>query len=395
MKKRTFGWVQDASNLSTLRKVVKGLVKDTDEYNRLLNLIPKYIVDKKLADKMKFALANAEEYPYILLKGTSGEQLTVEQNKRLFGLSDEDAEEKSKKGGRANASCTGIIQLSLTAQTKNYYKPYQNDWSAESYLKLAVSLDLISYDAKKDTCKVTDFGLKISLSNDKELEKAYIISMMKYPPAVRVLQILAEDMQPHTKFEIGSKLGFIGEAGFGSMDMGYYLWVLNSADKTSRSEVKANKEKMCDKYARMTCSMLKSLGLIGISKKLISAEFAGIKYGPEELTAYKITAKGYDALNNRLFRFISNRKLEELFCDNIHYMYYKPYIHMMFDGMDISGINNFISLFDVIKDKQIISLGEYNDVYDNAVDIVNKNNRLLDDFHESSKKYIKRITKNI
>lgn len=296
--KRTFGWAQDASNLETLRKVIRGLIKDTDENTELQKLVLKYVVDENLANRMLDALTQGVDYPYTLLKGTSGVQLSVEQNIELFDLSKNAAIQKTKKGGRANASCTGIIQLSLPAQNKSYYKPYQNDWSAESYLKLAISLDLIQYDAQKDVCNITKIGNLVATTDGKELEKNYISAMMVYPPAVRVLQILAEDMQAHTKFDIGSKLGFIGEAGFGSLDMGYFLWSLNFAESNNRSKIKSNKEKMCDKYARMTCSMLISLGLVAKARKSITAEFAGITYGPEELLAYKITPKGYDVLNN-------------------------------------------------------------------------------------------------
>ena len=68
-------------------------------------------------------------------------------------------------------------------------------------------------------------------------------------------------MLSHTKFEIGSKLGGIGEAGFASLDTGYLLWCLASSESSSRKEIKANKEKMCDNYIRITYSILNSLDL--------------------------------------------------------------------------------------------------------------------------------------
>lgn len=298
MVRRTFGWAQDASNLDSLRRILQVLVPGTEENEDKKKLIKKYVVDPEIREKMITALANGGEYPYILLKGTSGEQMTVEQNITVFGLSEEDARKKTLKGGRANATCTGIIQIALPAQTKLYYKPYQNDWSAESYLKLAISLGFLSWDSQNDTCLITGRGFVAATAVGKELNEIYIDAMLSYPPAVRVLQILSEDMKPHTKFEIGGQLGFIGEAGFDSLDIGYFLWCLNSANPSFRGEIKSNKEKMCDKYARMTCSMLSFLGLVSSIRVDVSASFAGINYGPEKMQAYQITPAGYDALKN-------------------------------------------------------------------------------------------------
>ena len=80
-------------------------------------------------------------------------------------------------------------------------------------------------------------------------------------------------------------------------------------------------------------------------------------------------------------------------CDN--YLYFKPYLNMIYGGIDIDNVNSMIALFDVIKDKEVISLENYNKIYENACNMVNKNQGLLDEFHESSKKYIKRITNNL
>ena len=297
--RRSFGWAQDASNLDSLRRVIQVLIPGTIENISKIQLIEKYVVDVVLREKMIKALKNGGSYPYTLLKGTSGSQMTVEENMKIFGLDLSKAKAKTYKGGRANASCTGIIQISLPAQTKAYNKPYQSDWSAESYLKLAVSMGLLSWNGSDDTCTVTKTGTLIAkASSNEEIKRVYIEAVMTYPPAIRILQILSEDMLPHTKFEIGSKLGFIGEAGFDSLDTGYFLWFLASAKASSKKKIKANKEKMCDKYARMTCSILISLGLVKSVRKSTIAKFAGVTYGPEILQAYQITADGYDALNN-------------------------------------------------------------------------------------------------
>ena len=300
MARRSFGWAQDASSLESLTRILKVLVPNTAENINKQALIKQYVVDDDIKSSMLKFLNDGKDYPYTLLKGTGGKQMTIDENMKVFGLERTVAEQKTKKGGRANSSCTGIIQISLPAQTKKYDKPYQNDWSAESYLKLGISLNLLTWDSDNDTCNVSEQGLQIALEGDEKKQKLiYINSMMSYPPAVRILQILAKDMTTYTKFDLGSKLGFIGEAGFDSMDIGFYLWHLNVSDKSKRAKARQNKEKMCDKYARMTCSMLLYLGLIETSYIMVSGKkIAGIEYGSERLMAYRITPEGYDAIMN-------------------------------------------------------------------------------------------------
>lgn len=127
MVRRSFGWVQDASNLDSLRRVIQVLVPGTVENISKIQLIEKYVFDEDLKRKMINALKNGGSYPYTLLKGTAGPQMTIEENMKIFGLDLYEAEAKTLKGGRSNASCTGITQISLPAQTKIYEKPYQSD----------------------------------------------------------------------------------------------------------------------------------------------------------------------------------------------------------------------------------------------------------------------------
>ena len=84
-----------------------------------------------------------------------------------------------------------------------------------------------------------------------------------------------------------------------------------------------------------------------------------------------------------------------MYADEIHYLYYKPYMDMMIEGISAGNARSMMDLFDIIKDKKPISLDTYNMLYENAIRTVCKNVNLLNDFHESSKKYIKRITKNL
>lgn len=300
MERRTFGWSQDASNLDSLTEIIKALTVGTTQHFRIIELIKRYVVDQHLKDRMIESLNVGSKYPYVLLKGSKSTQLTVEQNQELFSLDLEAATNKTKKGGRANESCTGIVQICLPAQTKAYYKPYQSDWSAESYLKLAISLNLISYDPENDQCTLTDTAKRIALGDQNQQLTSYREAILSFPPAVRILQILSQNMTtPLSKFELGANLGFIGEAGFGSFAPNMFLWFLNSSQNAKeRAENKNNKERMCDKYARMTCSFLEKLDLITTTTKELKGKWGNLELEPTRVKAYQITKLGYDLLIN-------------------------------------------------------------------------------------------------
>ena len=85
----------------------------------------------------------------------------------------------------------------------------------------------------------------------------------------------------------------------------------------------------------------------------------------------------------------------ELFVTKPHYVYYKPYINLMCNGETVSSVNNLVKLFDNLKGKPIISLNEYKMIIDEAQKVIHGNSLLTDEFHRSSKKYIKRITDNL
>ena len=60
---------------------------------------------------------------------------------------------------------------------------------------------------------------------EKEQE-LLVNAILAYPPAIRILNLLSETDEAHlTKFEIGQKLGFIGEDGFTSMPQKIFILV--------------------------------------------------------------------------------------------------------------------------------------------------------------------------
>ena len=113
------------------------------------------------------------------------------------------------------------------------------------------------------------------------------------------------------------------------------------------------------------------------------------------LIEYKDNLYGIDTYNSSFFNFIDSKKMVEMFVKRPHFVYYKPYINIMYNGETTDSVNNLCNLFDNIKGKESISIDEFKYICDYAQKVVFKNNDLLDAFHESSKKYIKRITKSL
>ena len=72
-------------------------------------------------------------------------------------------------GRRQDAICTGIIQAVIEGQQNKTYtdsagnsitikKPYTDDWTAEGFLRWAISCGLLEYVKADDKCKITSLG---------------------------------------------------------------------------------------------------------------------------------------------------------------------------------------------------------------------------------------------
>jgi len=101
--------------------------------------------------------------------------------------------------------------------------------------------------------------------------------------------------EPLTKFEIGGKLGFIGEECFTSISQNLFVKEICNAPKNEKPKIRSNWEGDSDKYARMICSWLTQLKYPWIEKtrKKITVNFAEKDYS-YELQAYTITKKGFE-----------------------------------------------------------------------------------------------------
>lgn len=304
---RTFGWIQDSGSFNNLKKVIQAIIPDSP-LNELLrsDLIPRYVPERFNRSKLLTAITgeNCNAVPYNLLKGSGvNKQLTAEENISMFGYSEEQAFRIAEKGGRSNAACTGIAQLALPAQKilpNGQNKPYQGDWPADCFLRWAVSLGLIDYDPQNDTCSVSESGRKFACAESESEEEKKILSdaLISYPPACRVLELLAE--QGHlTKFEIGRQLGFVGEAGFTSVSQSLFVGgIFTALSSNDKKIIQQNFEGSSDKYARMIAGWLYQLGLVAKVPKEVTENYLGGTCTATISQSYMITQKGQTLINH-------------------------------------------------------------------------------------------------
>jgi len=281
-EQRTFGWVQNPGELWKLQKLALCLCKGTNEQKWLIEERFPLLVRNKLMnsdDEVRFvSQLEAEVYDYKDLKG------------------------KGTSGKRSDATCTGIIQAVIDAQrtievkdnsgnTVSIKKPYTDDWTAEGYLRWAVITGFLQYDEATDSCTPTLIAR--SLEGQSVDCKVMQEAILAYPPANRILKLLS-DGKPHTKFEMGSKLGFIGESGFSSIQQAVFVATWDEAPQKEKKDIKSNMEGDSDKYARMIASWLSKLGWVKTTRKMLHEEYLGKKYSME-YTAYQITVQGVNA----------------------------------------------------------------------------------------------------
>ena len=275
MAERTFGWVQEAYTISNLKNVVRVFVPDSD-INRLLkgDKIPRLVSEQyRKEDMLRFLQSDNMQIPYTLLKGKG-----------------------TPKGyTRSDAPCSGIIQAVLPGQRKEY----QSDWSADSFLRWAVSIGFLNYSREDDTCSISELGFEYALSPDGSEEESAVLTraFLSYPPVCRILNLLS-DGNTMTKFEIGCQLGFVGEAGFTSIPQHLILQGLSMAvSADERNKLLSDTEGTSDKYVRTICAWLKSVGWVFQVTKRVTANLGNTSYSDCLTQSYQITLKGKRVLN--------------------------------------------------------------------------------------------------
>ena len=306
MANRTFGWIQNPGSLTTLKEVVGVFVKNSTSYNHVLNYKLPLIKRNNLildSDYRKINTVLCSDniiVPYTLAKGRG-----------------------AGSAGRANALCSGLVQAVITAQKTitligldgnpiDIKKPYTDDWTADGYLRWAVSTGLLNYDVNSDSCSVSELGKALvnATDNSPSEKKIFESALLMYPPVYRVLSILS-DRQLHTKFEIGSRLGFKGELGFTSIPQNVYVYDYCSAGTvTERNNVRSNMEGDADKYARMISNWLVKLGWVVADRKEVTESYFDESFSVE-LEAWRITRAGECAIAQSNGNS-SNRKIPKI-----------------------------------------------------------------------------------
>lgn len=268
---RAFGWVQDSSNINSLCDVVALFDSESDFHKKLIEeIIPNVVLEKDGRQEMLDSLNTKPlVLKYKLLTGTAFSP-------------------------RSASRCNGIVQAAVKGQKR----PFIVDWAADNFVRWAHAVGFIKYNYTNDSFSITDKGLELTHTDVTQREPLLINSILSYPPAFRILSLLANPDNPLTKFELGEKLGFTGEEGFICYPIRSIVAALaETSDKKERSKIHSDWESSSDKYARTIAQWLGHLGLIKTCKKDISVEYGHVLFS-ESLGAFCITPKGERVLRN-------------------------------------------------------------------------------------------------
>lgn len=268
--KRSFGWSQDASDFNSLKNVVQIFDnKSKFHENLIIARLPMLVDDRNLVEKFQTILKSKPlKITYADLVGTHSIP-------------------------RKNSQCNSIIQASVCGQVK----PYITDWASDSFLRWAHLCGFIKYNGEDDTFEITEDGLAYSKTenNSNEEKECLLNAILKYPPVSRILQLLSNG-EHLSKFEIGSKLGFVGDEGFTSLPQNILLTSLAMTDDLKeKNKMKSDWDGSSDKYARQICKWLQKLGLVRQVEKEYKVIVGNKEYTERLGQAYLITPDGLKA----------------------------------------------------------------------------------------------------
>ena len=268
---RTFGWVQDPSDFESLIKVVSIFDNKSETHKELVNEKIDRLIEERDGKSHFLEVLNSIplKIKYADLVGTSFTP-------------------------RSSARCNGIVQATVKGQVRDFI----SDWPADNFVRWAQALGFIKYNYFDDSFEITEEGLNLTGAKTiEEKEDILIDSLLSYPPAVRILNLLS-DGKVKTKFELGKNLGFIGEDGFTSIPQDVLIMTLATTEDTKeRNKLRTDTEGSSDKYARMIAKWLSKLGLLVQVAKEVELNIGGKNYKEKIGQAYMITAKGIQSLN--------------------------------------------------------------------------------------------------
>ncbi|NLD18848.1 MAG: hypothetical protein GX663_01175 [Clostridiales bacterium] len=277
---RAFGWVQDPSNLRSLCDVVAIFDETSKKHKELIDTIIPSLVEQRDGRELLIDVMNTRPLliPYSMLVGTSFTP-------------------------RKDSRCNGIVQATVKGQSRDFI----GDWPADNFVRWAHAFGFIKYSYSDDAFSITSSGLELTKAKEgEELSEKEIELLTKavlaYPPAVRILNLLAETENTHlTKFELGRNLGFIGEGGFTSLPQSILIRSLATTESASeKNKMKADWDGSSDKYARMISKWLCKLGLVEQLPKEITVSIGTKEYTEVIGQAYIITGKGIAALRKTI-----------------------------------------------------------------------------------------------
>ena len=268
---RTFGWVQDPSDFESLIKVVSIFDNKSETHKELVNEKIDRLIEERDGKSHFLEVLNSIplKIKYADLVGTSFTP-------------------------RSSARCNGIVQATVKGQVRDFI----SDWPADNFVRWAQALGFIKYNYFDDSFEITEEGLNLTGAKTiEEKEDILIDSLLSYPPAVRILNLLS-DGNVKTKFELGKNLGFIGEDGFTSIPQDVLIMTLATTEDTKeRNKLRTDTEGSSDKYARMIAKWLSKLGLLVQVAKEVELNIGGKNYKEKIGQSYMITAKGIQSLN--------------------------------------------------------------------------------------------------
>ncbi|WP_273484593.1 restriction endonuclease FokI C-terminal domain-containing protein [Desulforamulus ruminis] len=216
----------------------------------------------------------------------------------------------------------GIDHLSLKhlimeSRVRNGSLPKRWDWDARCRIKAIHALGLVSLDRNIQGYVLTDIGkaLQQCKKSSKYSRKYRMLTneeitvlkdgLLTNPPVVRVLDLLNNERrtknQGMSKYDIGAKLGFVGDSGFTHLDP---EWIVANDFKFT------NKEGDADKWARTILSWLCQVGWV------YKLEERKQIFG-QKLALYSVLPEVENVLRYSSKRVIKNVP-SEMLCSNHH-----------------------------------------------------------------------------
>jgi len=282
-KFRAFGWVQNPSKFRSLCDVVAIFDANSAKH-------------KELVAKMIHNLILPQDGQAKLILALNAQPLKIKYAD-LVG---------SSFSPRSSARCNAIVQATVKGQGE---KQFTDDWSADGFVRWAHCFGFIKYEYETDAFEITNSGLALTRARTSgneinTAEKALLTAaILAYPPAIRILSLLATDGAHLTKFEIGKQLGFVGESGFTSMPQTTLIRSISRVDDTKeKNKMRTDWEGSSDKYARMIAKWLGKLGLVEQIPKQVEVAINSETYIETIGQAYMLTAQGLTAYNKALGR---------------------------------------------------------------------------------------------